>query len=173
MKFFSFKNSKKPMKWPSSFPHRQYVNGMFRCMLCASRSVVAHRGQRSTAGRDGFPGDECSPMNFISFSVEPAESCRLSIRSNQNAWQVAHTSMATCAPKRPSSVMAVISVLQPGHFIDKHCSWPPGPIEKEVPGNALKCKPSATRRKCRQCGLRGVGTPYPPPICMNIKRKEL
>src|SRR5258708_1890056 len=34
--------------------------------------------------------------------------------------------MVTCAPKRPSSIMAVISVAQPGHFIDKHCSWPPG-----------------------------------------------
>jgi hypothetical protein len=22
--------------------------------------------------------------------------------------------------------MAVISIAQPGHFIDKHCSWPPG-----------------------------------------------
>src|SRR6266436_6599443 len=36
-------------------------------------------------------------------------------------------SIVTCARKRPSSVMGVISVLQPGHFIDKHCSWPPGP----------------------------------------------
>src|SRR6266404_828382 len=51
--------------------------------------------------------------------------------------------MATFVSKWPSSVMAVISVPQPGHFIDKHCSWPPGPIGKEVPGNALKCKPSA------------------------------
>src|ERR1700757_2732199 len=36
--------------------------------------------------------------------------------------------MLTCAPKWPSSAMAVISVPQPGHFIDKHCSWSPGPI---------------------------------------------
>src|SRR5882762_11635326 len=90
---------------------------MLRCMLWASRSDVVHRGHWSTAGSDGFPGDECSPIYFMSFSVEPAESCRLSIRSNQNAWQAAHTSMATCAPERPSSVIAVISVLQPGHFI--------------------------------------------------------
>src|SRR5260370_23992087 len=78
MKFFSFKNSKKAMKWPSSLAHRQYVNGMLRCMLCASRSVVAHRGHCSGSGSDGLTGDECSPINFMSFSVEPGESCRLS-----------------------------------------------------------------------------------------------
>src|SRR6267378_3260688 len=50
--------------------------------------------------------------------------------------------MVTCAPEWPSSVMAVISVVQTGHFIEKHCSWPHGPIGKEVPGDALKCKPS-------------------------------
>src|SRR6266403_1556601 len=137
MKFFSFKNSRKLMKWPSSVAHRQYVNGMFRCMSCASRSVVAHRGQWSAAGREGFPGVECSPINFMSFSVEPAESCKLSKWSNQNAWQPAHTSMATCAPKRASSVMAVISVPQPGHFMEKHCNWSPG----AMPSMGKKCKP--------------------------------
>src|SRR6266849_1756289 len=109
---------------------------MFRCILCASRSPVAHRGQRSASGSDGFPGDECSPINFMSFSVEPGESCRLSNRSNQKAWQVAQTSMATCAPKRASRVMGVISEVQPGHFINKHCSWPPGPIGE---GSSGKC----------------------------------
>src|SRR5713226_6588946 len=110
---------------------------MFRCMLCASRSVVAHRGHWSASGSDGFPGDECSPINFMSFSVEPAESCRLSNRSNQNAWQLAHTSMVTCAPEWPSSVMAVISLVQPGHFIDKHCSWPPWTKATDREGGSL------------------------------------
>src|SRR5260370_37357953 len=91
---------------------------MFRCMLCASRSAVAQRGQRSASGSDGFPGDECSPINFMSFSVEPAESWRLSKGSNQNAWQPAHTSMVTGLRKRAFRVMAAVSVPHPGHVMD-------------------------------------------------------
>src|SRR6266852_1016939 len=133
---------------------------MFRCMLCASRSVVAHRGQRSASGREGFPGDECSPINFMSFSVEPAETCRLSNLSNQNAWQPVHTSMVTCAPEWPSNAMEVISVPQPGHFIDKYCSWSPG---------AVPCEETEAEEFAEESV-----TPYPPPaIWMNIKRKEL
>jgi len=35
-------------------------------------------------------------------------------------------------------------VLQPGHFIDKHCSWPPGPMPSIGP---KKCKPFANGRR--------------------------
>src|SRR6266446_10455049 len=137
MNFFSFKNSKKAMKWPSSVAHRQYVNGMFPCRSCASRSVVAHRGHCIVAGSDGFAGDGCSPMNFMSFSVEPGESFRLSKRSNQNAWHPAQTSIATCPPMRASCVMGAISVLQPGHFMESIVA---GRLKRcHRPGK--KCKP--------------------------------
>jgi hypothetical protein len=48
--------------------------------------------------------------------------------------------------------MAVIFVLQPGHFMDKHCSWPPAPtplIGTEVSRNA--CQALVWQGSCFFC----------------------
>src|SRR5258708_4306249 len=106
---------------------------MFPCISCASVRRPGHRGHRNTLDGKGLTGEECSPINFISFRVEPGASCRLSYGSNQNAWQLAHRSMVTCLPNWASSVWAVISFVQPGHFMEDYCSWLPGPHVLQLP----------------------------------------
>src|SRR5438128_1160416 len=86
-------------------------------MSCVSNSRPPHRGQRRFSALDSTPVGGWSLMNFISCSVEPAESCGLLYISNQNAWHAVHTSNSTGEPSRPSSDMSVISLAQPGHFI--------------------------------------------------------
>src|ERR1700722_1464652 len=90
---------------------------MFRTRSCDSDSGPSHRGHGSTSDRVGLTVDECSPINFISLSVAPGESCRILCSSNQNAWQLEHTSTVTCVPKRPSSVQSVIAFPQLGHVM--------------------------------------------------------
>src|SRR5580700_10550649 len=90
---------------------------MFRTISCASDSGPPQRGHRSASDKVGLTVEECSPINFISLSVEPGESCRLSCWSNQNDWQAVHTSMVSCVPKRASSVQLVMSFPQLGHVM--------------------------------------------------------
>src|SRR5262249_7046282 len=109
---------KKLMKRPCAAAQDQYTKRMLRTISCASESGPPQRGQRSASDNVGLVAEVCSPMNFMSWSVAPGASCRLSCGSNQNAWQAAHTSTVTCAPKRASSVQAVISLPQLGQVME-------------------------------------------------------
>src|SRR5207302_6469247 len=70
-------------------------------------------------------GEEFSPINLISFSVEAAEIFRSSYLSNQNALHVLQISTSTGAVKCASRVIAIISAEQFVQFIRPHIAPKP------------------------------------------------
>jgi hypothetical protein len=85
-------------------------------MSFVDNNGVEQRGQFIVFESDAGAEAECSPMNFISLSVDPGESFKSSYLSNQNTWQRAQRSMVTGKLRWASISMDVISAAQFGQF---------------------------------------------------------